>query len=150
MRVRPATPEDIDRCAELLRLLFSQEAEFTPAPLLQKKGLGMIIGNPASGTVFVCEETDGGLLTGMTVLLFTVSTALGKPVILLEDMIVDPQYRSRGVGSLLVEHAIKFAEEHGFGRITLLTDHDNTTAQEFYTRHGFRKSGMVTFRKIIS
>ena len=80
-------------------------------------------------------------------LLFTVSTFLGKKVALLEDMVVAPQWRQKGLGSLLLNHAIGFAEEEGLGRITLLTDGDNKAAQQFYRSKGFSLSEMVVFRK---
>ena len=51
--VRPANMDDLTSCIELLRLLFTQEREFKPDPIVQRKGLEMIIGNPEAGSVFV-------------------------------------------------------------------------------------------------
>lgn len=150
MVIRSATPEDIDRCCELLAILFEQETEFEPDPELQKKGLQMIIENPSFGTILVCENSNDGYITGMLVLLFSVSTALGMKVALLEDMIVDPDFRSRGIGNHLIQNAVRFAETEGFGRITLLTDAGNGRAHDFYKKNGFTRSGMVMFRKNIS
>ncbi len=147
--VRNATPDDVGRCVELLRLLFSQEAEFEPDPALQRKGLCAIIDDPSKGCVLVCEKTAGGRIDGMAVLLATVSTALGRKVLLLEDMIVEPSRRSAGIGSLLLEHSADLARKEGFGRITLLTDGDNRDAHRFYEKNGFERSGMVVFRKAI-
>ncbi len=149
MTIREAQPPDTDRCIELLHSLFSQEEEFTPDPALQQKGLDMIINNPQAGRVLVAEEDGCGRIAGMLVLLFTVSTALGCRVILLEDMVVDPAMRSVGIGSLLLHEADAFASRNGFGRITLLTDHDNKAAHEFYIRNGYERSDMVVFRKRI-
>ena len=150
MVIRSATPGDIDRCSELLACLFEQETEFSPDPECQKKGLQTIIENPSQGTVFVSENKKSGLIAGMVVLLYTISTALGKRVALLEDMIVDPAYQSQGIGSSLLQHAVRFAREKGFGRITLLTDEGNIAAHNFYKKNGFVRSGMVVFKKIIS
>jgi len=150
MRIRSAKPEDIDRCTALLHTLFSQEAEFSPDARLQRRGLGMIVGDPSVGRVLVCEEEPGGRIVGMVVLLFTVSTALGARVVLLEDMVVDPSYRSRGVGSLLLREAAALARSEGLARITLLTDGDNLRAHAFYERNGFDRSEMVVFRTPIS
>ncbi len=85
----------------------------------------------------------------MVMLLFTVSTFLGKKVALLEDMVVAPESRNKGLGSLLINHAIAFARREGFGRITLLTDGDNDAAQQFYRSKGFSQSEMVVFRKLL-
>lgn len=143
--VRPARPEDIDACAGLLAQLFSQEHEFVPEASLQLEGLSMIVGNPESGTIFVCDKD--GVVIGMVSLLLTVSTALGRKVALLEDMVVAKDSRGQGIGSRLLDHAIDWAAHQGLGRITLLTDHDNLRAQHFYESRGFSRSTMVAFRK---
>ncbi|NTU68213.1 MAG: GNAT family N-acetyltransferase [Chlorobiaceae bacterium] len=143
--IRIAAEKDIPQCARLLALLFSQEHEFAPDKKHQEQGLGMIVGHPSAGTIFVCEKE--GLIVGMVMLLSTVSTALGKKAALLEDMVVSPEYRGQGIGSRLLEHACDWAVRQGFGRITLLTDGDNEAAHRFYAAKGFARSEMVVFRK---
>ena len=82
----------------------------------------------------------------MVNLLFTVSTALGERVVLLEDMVVAPSVRGAGVGSALLTAAIDFARAQRCPRITLLTDRVNADAQRFYARHGFTASDMLPMR----
>ncbi len=145
--IRAAVETDIQQCAALLDILFSQEHEFRPNRTAQERGLAMIIGHPSTGTVFVCEEN--GSLTGMLLLLGTVSTALGAKVAMLEDMVVLPGHRHKGIGSRLIAHACAWARTQGYERITLLTDGDNATAHRFYAGNGFMRSEMVVFRKRI-
>jgi len=145
--IRIAEPRDIDACVRLLHLLFSQEHEFVPDSSKQVAGLEMIIGNPSTGTVFVCEAE--GRIVGMVALLSLVSTALGKKVAMLEDMIVETDFRGQGIGSQLLDYACNWANENGYGRITLLTDGDNEAAHHFYETHGFSRSSMVAFRKLL-
>ncbi len=146
--IRPANIDDLIRCAELLGILFSQEREFTPDPIVQRNGLERIIKNPETGSVFVYENE--GVVQGMVVILLTVSTALGKKVAILEDMIVSPDSRQLGVGTSLVGYAVDYAINEGCGRITLLTDFDNDEAHGFYRKCGFTKSDMAVFRKLIT
>ncbi|NTV91864.1 MAG: GNAT family N-acetyltransferase [Chlorobiaceae bacterium] len=145
--VRTATSRDIDRCTELLGILFSEEHEFAPDARAQKQGLSLVIGNASNGIIFVCEVD--GTIQGMVMLLFTVSTFIGKKAAILEDMIVEPQWRGKGIGTHLINHATAFAEEEGFGRITLLTDHDNIKALSFYNHLGFIPSEMKVMRKML-
>ena len=145
--VRTALMSDVPRCAELLEILFSQEHEFTADPETQSRALSLIIDNPEFGRIFVCDVD--GVVEGMVMLLFTVSTFLGKKVALLEDMVGAPQWRHKGIGSLLINHAMEFACREGLGRITLLTDRDNNAAQQFYKSKGFAQSEMVVFRKLL-
>ncbi|MEN6587557.1 MAG: GNAT family N-acetyltransferase [Sulfuricella sp.] len=144
MQISPATPSDIAALCQLLDVLFSQEAEFMPDHEAQSRGLALIIGNPDIGHILVARQ--GEAIVGMVSLLYTVSTALGARVALLEDMVVAPSARSAGVGAKLVQHAIEAARREGCKRITLLTDRSNESAQRFYQKHGFALSSMIPLR----
>lgn len=144
MYIRPALPADIPALCQLLDQLFAQEAEFTPERAAQQRGLAAIIDDPAVGEILLAVE--GEQILAMVNLLYTISTALGARVALLEDMVVDAGARDSGVGSALLEYAIGHAREVGCQRITLLTDGDNAAAQRFYQRHGFGPSPMIPLR----
>ena len=144
MEITEGTKDDIPGLCELLDLLFEQEIEFRPARSLQSTGLQQIIDFPERGRILVLRQGDS--LIGMVNLLFTISTALGGRVALLEDMIMRPEYRGSGAGSELLQAAINLAELSGCRRITLLTDQTNESAQRFYKQHGFNLSEMVPMR----
>jgi len=144
MQIEAATEADVPALTELLSVLFAQEAEFTPNPEAQSRGLLRIIRSPEVGLVLVAKE--GSAVLGMVNLLYTVSTALGERVALLEDMVVAPEFRGRKVGSQLLQEAVTAAKASGCRRITLLTDQTNHAAQRFYTRQGFEESPMIPLR----
>ena len=139
-----ASEMDVPALCELLSALFTQETEFKPDTAAQCKGLSMIIRNPDLGVILVAR--DGPAIVAMVNLLFTVSTAMGEKVAILEDMVVSPNVRGAGIGSALLRHAIKFAADSGVRRITLLTDRENKSSQRFYSKHGFSESTMVPMR----
>lgn len=147
MKISLADQNDISGLCALLDTLFSQEAEFAPNRDCQIKGLTEIIENPGVGSIIVAREGDQ--VIGMVNLLYTVSTALGGRVVLLEDMVVDPMARDKGVGSALLEFGIELARQNGCLRISLLTDADNEGAHRFYERHGFDRSSMTVFRNLL-
>jgi GNAT superfamily N-acetyltransferase len=91
-----------------------------------------------------------GAIVGMINLLFTISTAEGGFVMLLEDLVVHKQHQSHGYGAKLLHHAIDFAKKKNFLRITLLTDRPENVAQEFFRRHGFVESSMIPMRLWVS
>lgn len=144
----PASESDVPALSVLLGILFSQEVEFTPDTAAQCKGLTAIIDNPDLGAILVARQ--GSTVLAMVNLLFTISTALGERVALLEDMVVSPSARGMGVGSDLLNYAIDFARVSGAKRITLLTDRENTSAQRFYAKHGFAESTMIPLRRSIT
>lgn len=143
-----ASKSDIPALNELLSILFTQEVEFAPDTEAQCKGLAVIIDNPDFGAILVARE--GGIIVAMVNILFTISTAIGERVAILEDMVVSPCMRGSGIGSDLLNHAIDFSRSSGVKRITLLTDNDNASAQRFYAKHGFLKSSMVPLRLTIA
>jgi len=144
MHISAATEAEIPVLCELLRELFSQESEFTPDADAQYRGLARIIANPQAGTILVAHDHDA--IVGMVNLLFTESTALGARVAMLEDMVVFPASRGKGMGTMLLQAAFQVARVEGCKRITLLTDAQNAAAQRFYARHGFGPSPMVPMR----
>lgn len=144
LRIRPATAADIPALCGLLAVLFTQEAEFSPDAEAQARGLARIIADPQTGAILVARRE--GEAIGMANVLYTVSTALGERVALLEDMVVAPAARGQGVGSGLLRAAIAHARSAGCRRVTLLTDAGNEAAQRFYAQHGFTASGMVPLR----
>ena len=146
--IEPATEADLDELSEMLGGLFSQEGDFRPDKEKQLRGLRLIFEQPSRGRVFVLRQN--GAIVGMINLLFTISTAEGGFVILLEDLVIHQQYQGKGYGSKLLQHAIDFAKQKNFLRVTLLTDRPENVAQEFFRHHGFVESSMIPMRLWIS
>src|SRR3981081_4477281 len=146
--IEPATEADLDELSEMLGDLFSQEGDFRPDKDKQLRGLRLIFEQPSRGRVFVLRRD--GVIVGMINLLFTISTAEGGFVVLLEDLVIHKEVQSHGYGAMLLKHAMEFARQKNFLRITLLTDRPENLAQEFFRRHGFHESSMIPMRLLIS
>lgn len=147
-RIEAATIEDLPQLTELVMSLLGEEEDFTPDRRKQEHGIRLILEQPNRGRIFVLR-TDHALI-GMVNLLFTISTAEGGFVILMEDVIVHPMHRGQGYGTLLLKHTIQFAREKKFRRITLLTDQISAESQRFFQRHGFQHSHMIPMRLVFS
>src|SRR6266576_993109 len=146
--IEPATEADLDELSLLLGELFAHESDFRPNKEKQLRGLRLIFEQPNRGRVFVLRRD--GAIVGMINLLFTISTAEGGFVVLLEDLVVHKTYRDHGYGSDLLRYAIDFAKQKNFLRITLLTDRPEIKSQAFFKRHGFFESAMIPMRLLIT
>lgn len=146
-RVEPATIEDLPALIELVTDLFSRSDDFRPDAVAQERGLRLILEQPNRGRIFVVRNKDR--IFGMVNLLFTISTARGGFVILMEDVVIHPDHRGQGYGAMLVDYVVDFARHKSFKRITLLTDRVSAESQEFFKKHGFEYSNMIPMRRII-
>ena len=146
--IEQATLEDLPQLTDLLHELFTLEGDFMPNRAKQMRGLRLILEQPNRGRIFVLRQN--GLILAMINLLFTISTAEGGFVILLEDVIVHRDFRGRGFGDKLVNHTIEYAKKKDFLRITLLTDRLNEEGQKFFRAHGFVESKMIPMRLVLN
>ena len=146
--IEPAIAEDLDELSSLLGELFSEESDFRPNKEKQLRGLRLIFEQPNRGRVFVLRRDRS--IVGMINLLFTISTAEGGFVILLEDLVIHKGYRGHGYGSMLLDYAVEFARQKNFKRITLLTDRPELRSQSFFRKHGFYESPMLPMRLLLS
>lgn len=143
-RIEPATVEDLPKLVDLTMALFEMEEDFVPDRHKQTVGLEAILENPNRGRVFVVR-TDYEIM-GMVNVQFTISTAMGGFVILLEDVIIHPDFRRQGYGTQLVNYVIDFARRKDFKRITILTDKISEESQNFFRKLSFRDSAMIPMR----
>src|SRR6201982_1744365 len=146
--IEPATDADLDELSEMLGGLFAQESDFRPDKDKQLRGLRLSFEQPNRGRVFVLRRDNA--IVGMINLLFTISTAEGGFVMLLEDLVIHKEHQGHGYGRVVLPHALNFARQKNFLRITLLTDRPENLAQDFFRRHGFHESSMIPMRLLLA
>lgn len=147
-RVEMATLEDLLALTELVMDLFSMsDGDFKPDREVQERGLRLILEQPSRGRIAVVRNNDR--IFGMVNMLFTISTARGGFVILMEDVVIHPHHRGQGYGTMLLDHVIDYAKQKEFLRITLLTDKISAESQEFFRKQGFDYSNMIPMRRLI-
>jgi predicted N-acetyltransferase YhbS len=83
---------------------------------------------PADGLSFVAVE-DGRVVG--TVRLWPVAAGAGRSALLLGPLAVDPEHRSRGIGSALMQRALRDARRRGHRAVLLVGD------VSYYGRFGF-------------
>ncbi|MBT7983134.1 MAG: GNAT family N-acetyltransferase [Akkermansiaceae bacterium] len=135
---------DLPQLIQLLMELFEMEGDFEPNSKKQEEGLKLILEHPHRGRVLVIKNESK--IIGMVNMLFTISTAEGGLVLLLEDFIIHPMNRGQGYGKKLLTAVKEFAQQKDFKRITLLTDKISAESQDFFNKEGFQFSKMIPMR----
>ncbi len=141
--VRPAGLSDLDGMTKLLWQLFSIETDFTPDEEKQRRGLELLLAVPGA---YIIVAVDADYVVGMATLQTLVSTAEGGRVGLVEDVVVDREYRGNGIGSALLNHLQAWARESGLSRLQLAADCGNGAALEFYRGRGWKQTQLVILR----
>jgi ribosomal protein S18 acetylase RimI-like enzyme len=144
MELGTATPEDVPQLVELLGILFTQEHELSPDAGKQQRALELILSDPSRARIYVARK--GATVIAMAALHFTTSSAEGGRVAGLEDCVVHPEHRGKGIGEKLLGYVLEQAKAEGALRLMLLTDGDNTRAQALYRKLGFAPSSMLAMR----
>lgn len=77
-----------------------------------------------------------GKPVGMALYFYNFSTFLAKPGIYLEDLFINPEFRSRGFGEAMLRQLIKIAAEEECGRVEWAVLDWNERAIKFYKSLG--------------
>jgi|SRR6185369_4201621 len=156
IKIREAANSDLPSLGRLGALLVQEHHDFDPRRFLAAKNrtpqdyasfLGARL-NDRNAVVLVAEtkgETIGyayGEIEGYDYM------SLRGPAGVLNDLIVDPAHRGRGVGRLLLDEIISRLKSRGVPRIVLSTAAKNKAAQRLFERSGFRPTMIEMTREL--
>lgn len=144
--IRRADLSDIDQLLELLKLLFSVEADFEFDTDKQRSGLTLMLedDNRNHRCIYVAEQNHE--ILGMCSMQSLVSTAEGSMAGLVEDMVVKKSWQRSGLGEKLLDAVCAWAKQRGIRRIQLLADKQNSQALNFYQKQGWQPTQLICLR----
>lgn len=93
----------------------------------------------------VARDEAGGEPVGVVLANFNWSLKFAGRALWIEELYVTPAARRRGIGRILVETVLDWAEENGFRGIDLEAYHGNTPASVLYRALGFHRLGRERF-----
>jgi len=137
LRIRPSTDEDLDWMVARHDAIYERELGWGTGFIALVRSIvdGFRASHdPGRERAWVAELEDERV--GM-VMLVRLDDATAK----LRILLVEPEFRGRGVGSALVAECLKFARAAGYRRVTLWTDSGLDPARHIYRREGFRLVG---------
>lgn len=154
--IRPATSADLDAIGRLGALLAAEHhafdpQRFLPAGEVTAEGYASFLGTQLDeprAIVLVAE--DQGRLAG-----YVYATlegidymALRGPAGALQDIVVDPEQRGRGIGRELLDAALARLKAQGAPRVVLSTAEQNAAAQRLFASAGFRRTMVEMTREL--
>ncbi len=74
--------------------------------------------------------------------------SLRGPAGVLNDIVVEPSFRGRGIGRMLLEATIDELKARGVPRVVLSTAEQNESAQHLFERSGFRRTMIEMTREV--
>ena len=141
MEVRIAGPADqqpVCRLWDMLLGFYGKKADWETLT----SSFQFVVANPERVLVFIILIE--GVVTGTASLhLGRYSTWYGNWYGHIEDVIIDPDYRGRGLAGTLLQAVIEAARERGLARIELSALTDNENARRTYERVGFETDSVA-------
>lgn len=107
-----------------------------------EKELREIKSQPNAQILYSFEDGD---ITGLV--LVSLFSSLTRRVLTIEDLIVLPQFRGKGVGTRLLGYALKLAKKNKVDCVEVLTKDDNEIALGLYKKLGFEDRKNTALRK---
>ena len=137
--VRPATPADEEDALDLLEQLFEPPGNVPPDYTRGRASTAFrwAVERPDADVLLAF---DGNKAIGLTSVYADIQSLGFGPKCWLQDMVVDKERRSEGIGGLLMSAAEDWARGQGLTHIELSSNSARVDAHRFYERQGFGRA----------
>ena len=140
--IRSAKLTDQRVLCELYRQLNPAEAPW-PSDAAAADALSKVLEH--DGTIILICEVAGIAVSTCVLVVCPNFSRLGRPFALIENVVTHREYRKRGYGRQVVEHAIEIARQQGCYRVTLMTGSRREETLRFYEVAGMRRNTKTAF-----
>lgn len=154
--IRRASTADLPRLGRLGALLVEEHHHFDERRFLPTRDrtpadyAAFLVRQLADPHVIVLVADDHGDVVG-----YAYATiegydymALRGPAAVIQDIIVDPQFRGRGIGRQLLHAMLESLRTSGSSQVVLSTAERNEAAQRLFASAGFRRTMVEMTREI--
>jgi ribosomal protein S18 acetylase RimI-like enzyme len=127
--------EATDEILSALKKLIPQLGVNKPYP--SQSELTALIESEASSLLIARYPNESGEIVGaLTLAIYRVPTGVRSVV---EDVVVDEQYRNKGIAKALMTRAIELAREAGASNVSLTSNPSREAANSLYRNMGFQQ-----------
>ncbi|HEV8574590.1 MAG TPA: GNAT family N-acetyltransferase [Dehalococcoidia bacterium] len=137
--LRPATLQDEEAALYLREQLFEPPGGVPPDYTRERLSAAFrwAVEQPNADIILAF---DGDKAVGLTSVYADIQSLGFGPKCWLQDMVVDKERRSEGIGGLLMAAAETWARARGLTHIELSSNNGRVDAHRFYERRGFRRA----------
>lgn len=134
LQIRPAKESDAGVVVDFIRKLAEYGDISSEATVTEANVRAALFGaEPIAAAILAYIGSEPA---GFAVYSYTFSSFMGKPGIYVEDLFVEHQFRSRGIGKALLVTLAQLGRERGCGRLEWSVLNWNEQAMEFYQELG--------------
>ncbi len=72
-----------------------------------------------------------------------------KPFIVMENLVIEPNYRKKGIAKALLTELEKIAKNKNCSQVQFITEKNRKDAVSFYSSMGFNPSSHIGFKKLL-
>ena len=132
VELRAGTPADVPLLLTFIRAMAAFE-KLTVSATEESLHAALFGENSSAHTLLAFV---GGKPIGYVTYFFSFSSMMGKRALWLDDLFIDPAFRSKGIGNALMAHLAGVAVQNRCARLEWIVLDWNTRAIEFYKRLG--------------
>jgi GNAT superfamily N-acetyltransferase len=144
-QIRPATPNDVEFIISMIREL-AQFEKLEHEMVATSEKLEACLFNGGSTAEAVIGEFKGERVS-FALFFPNFSTFLAQPGMYLEDLYVRPEFRSLGIGRLMLIYLARLGQMRGYGRFEWSVLDWNVRARAFYESFGATPMGEWTVHR---
>ena len=134
VRIVPAERKDIPLILAFIRKLAEYERLLDTVVADEDTLRASLFGpRPAAEVILTYVQNEP---VGFAVYFQTFSTFAGRAGIYLEDLFIEPAYRSKGIGKAVLEYLARLTQQRGYARLSWAVLDWNQPAIEFYRKLG--------------
>ena len=112
-----------------------------------RTALGILLRDPSLGRVWIIRY--GRNPVGHAILTFGYDLEFSGRQATITELFIAPPYRSRRLGSKMINLIEKTCRQLGIGALELQVERDNVRAQSLYRRLGFRAHDRIPMSKVL-
>ena len=133
--MREAGVEDLDGLDRVMLVISDNSADRNKMAELVEK-----LSHDSQKYLLVAEDREAGVLCGSLLgVVFEDICDTCRPILLVENVAVLPEYQGKGVGRKMFEEIEKWGKEQNCHYEILVSGQNRTGAHEFYRRLGFHE-----------